>query len=186
VRVRTGPPPPACVTVRTLAAGPPPCVSERLPQGAYWVEINLGRNKFTFFLTNNHPFFDHNFSPMLGKFSRSSLSALRSASPILSRVSGQNLFDRLITRKSEIAHRNVHDFSSEISAGEANMNAPVYVVWGAGTDVGKTLISAGICYASSQISVAIFCFHSSNILRRSRTWIDGSLSSNLSLTHFIF
>ena len=64
-------------------------------------------------------------------------------------------------RNLNIAHRSVHDMSSEISAGDLNMKAPVYMVWGAGTDVGKTLISAGICYASSQISVLYFPFSNS-------------------------
>jgi hypothetical protein len=53
--------------------------------------------------------------------------------------------------------RNLHNISTELGKGELSMDAPVYIVWGAGTDVGKTLISAGICYAASQISVGC-CF----------------------------
>lgn len=49
--------------------------------------------------------------------------------------------------------RNLHNISKELGKGELSLEAPVYIVWGANTDVGKTLISAGICYAASQISV---------------------------------
>jgi predicted GTPase len=38
-------------------------------------------------------------------------------------------------------------FSSERIASAAGLHVPAYMVWGANTDVGKTLVSAGLCRA---------------------------------------
>jgi hypothetical protein len=73
-----------------------------------------------------------------------------SPSPVLHRAGARLRAARLTTAAKASAASSPESAEADADAG---LHVPAYTIWGANTDVGKTLVSAGLCRAVVQSDV---------------------------------